>query len=211
MTNAFVVLALDTGLDVQAARRLGDYRQLDDQALTSALEQVHVQRSGPVDWPPHLRAVRRLVAIIDDGRTVERRVFEAGEDEARALRALFAAWPGKPVEAIAWRASDARLLAARAFCHDIALPAGWRDDAAAGLAEALGYAAGEHADRHSETELMRVLRDDDATDEAGDRLAARATRRYRLWLRWLAGLGAIDAAERARREAMLNTATPERA
>lgn len=199
MTAAVVALALDTGLDVGAARRLGDYERLDDADLTSAFEQVRLQRTGRIDWPPHLRAVRGLAAVIDSGRAIRRLDIgpDADMDEATRLRGLFSAWPDQGAAAVAWHAADLDLLAARALMHDLPLPERWCGDRVLGLADELAFPAAE-AGFDAELELHQLL-GHGATKERDP--AARAEGRYRLWLRLQVGRGRMSPDERRRREA----------
>lgn len=199
MTVGVVALALDTGLDVGAARRLGDYEQLDDADLTSAFEQVRLQRTGRIAWPPHLRAVRGLAAVIDSGRAIRRLDVDAdaGLDEATRLRRLFAAWPGAGAEAVAWRAADLQLLAARALMYDLPLPEGWCLDGFLGLADALGFPTAE-AEPDTELECQQLF-GVGAAAHCGP--AARAEGRYRLWLRLQVARGRMSPEERHQREA----------
>ncbi len=67
MTTATVALVAHTALDVEAARRLADYGELDDAGVARALEQVHMQRWGRADLPGHLRRIESLAAVVDDG------------------------------------------------------------------------------------------------------------------------------------------------
>lgn len=210
MRPVTITLALDTALDITAARRLHDYGQLEDANVQRALEQVYIQRVGRVDWPAHLCLIRHIGVVYEQGDTVRAATIASGEDEAGALSQLFELWPAATDAVVAWQRDTAALIAARAFLHDIAIPAGLRDGPRIALADELNPVglASVTPEHDAESELAHLLGGQDmhAHDDPGLRVRARASNRYRWWLRWQHGRACIDGAERERREAALQAA-----
>lgn len=209
MTAATVVLVAHTALDVDAARRLADYGELDDAGVARALEQVHMQRWGRSDLPAHLCRIESLAAVIDDGG-VPCLIRASADNERTRLETLFAAWPATAVELVDWSGAGRALLAARALAHDIVLPAGFGVVSACALGERVAPAPADHPAPAAqvERECLRLMAGLKASaNPAGP--VRRALARYRLWLRWQYVTGCIDADERKAREARLAVITDE--
>jgi len=207
---ATIALALDTALDITAARRLHDYGELDDANVQRALEQSYIQRVGRIDWPAHLRVIRHVGVVVEQGDAVRVAAIAADGNEAFALSRLFAQWPDRPGAVVAWQADTVALIAARAFLHDIGMPAGLRDGPRIALADDLDTTStASAAPAHdTESELARLLdgRDMDTGDDPTRRVQAMAINRYRWWLRWQHCQARIDDSERVRRETALQAA-----
>ncbi|MGB7754896.1 MAG: hypothetical protein WBL23_02380 [Salinisphaera sp.] len=205
MTTATVALVAHTALDVEAARRLADYGELDDAGVARALEQVHMQRWGRADLPGHLRRIESLAAVVDDGHTLFLVGAQSADGEAVRLRELFAAWPEGPVELVDWSGAGQALLSARALAHDLALPADFLATRSRALGERIAPAPLDHPVPAAQLELecLRLMAGLDASNDAPAPVM-RAAARYRLWLRWQYVTGVLDAEARAVREARLS-------
>lgn len=201
MTSAKLILATRTALDIDTARRLTDYGDLDDAGVARALEQVYMQRWGCADLPGHLRRIEALAAIVDDG--TELRLIQPGSvDESARLVDLFAAWPSVATDLIDWGGSEHGLLTARALANEIVLPPTFFEGATCALAELVAPACLGHTVPTAQVEqeclwLMGGL-------EPNANMVTRVVARYRLWLRWQYCRGCIDAGTRAARETRLS-------
>lgn len=203
MTTATVVLAAYTALDVDAARRLADYGELDDAGVARALEQVHMQRWGRADLPGHLCRIEALAAVIDDGCTLSM-VGSTSANERERLNELLAVWPADAAELVDWSGAARALLAARTLAHDMVLPQGFSAARTRALGARVAPAPADHPAPEAEVELdcLRLMAGLDPSN-ARPAPVARAIARYRLWLRWQYVTGALDADDRAAREARL--------
>src|SRR5699024_776147 len=115
-----IALGVGTALDVDTARQLHDYGDLDDAGVASALEQTGLQRMSVLRWPGYLTRLTRVAAVIDDGAEVVLAGFAAAtpEQERGMIESLFAVLPDTADgRAVAWRADDWELLLQRAYRH----------------------------------------------------------------------------------------------
>lgn len=192
MTLPAVVLVVQTGLDVQAARRLGDYGDLDDASVARALEQVHVQRWGHFKPPGYLTRIEALAAVIDDGDG-SRLIRPAPALESVRLDDLAASWPWHDSALVDWDGTTQALLAARALTHDLVMPQTLETSTGYALARCVGCAAADQSmpSEQVELECLRLMGGLESDDEPPD-IVSRVLARYQLWLRWQHCTGRID-------------------
>jgi hypothetical protein len=191
-----IVLATSTELDVDAARALNEYGDLDDQGVARGLEQVHMQRWGRADCPAHLIRLSRVAALVEQGTELRLRHWDLAGcgDEASLLQALFDAWPTQDGAVVDWHGDIVGLLMARACRHGLVIPAMLQQrQTHVGLGGCLAPAALDHpADPDEvESEYYRLS----GHESAPRLLTERAVARYRLWLAWQASQGSLSAAE----------------
>lgn len=191
MTDTTVVLATRTELDIQAARQLGDYAQLDDESVRRAVEQIHVQRQLPL--PAYLRRITALAAVIDDGRQLQLLSLD-GQDRASLLPGLWAVWPAG-AWLVDWDRSSWGLLVARAMMNMQVLPAGFSGCRQCGLVDYVAAGAmSTQADANQELAGLRLMTDQIDTSQAPS-LSTLACARYQLWSRWQYCAGALAYAD----------------
>lgn len=203
MKPSAVALAVSTALDVDAARQLRDYGDLDDAGVARALEQVHMQRWGRTDCPAHLLRINALAAVIESGRQLRRVELRAtnSDEEARLLSTLFEHWPRMEGAVVDWQNQSMPVLMARACRHGLVIPPTLASARQVGLVEHVApMASGHPADREAiEREYCQLQA---YTLRAGS-LADRAVARYRTWLAWQTSQGEMMAAERDARVSAL--------
>ena len=198
MRPTSIVIALSSALDVDAARRLNDYGDLDDAGVARALEQVHMQRWGRTDCPAHLRRITGIAAVVEHGRTLRVLEFDAGTSEADLLSALLADCPVDAGTLVDWSGEAGALLLARACRHALVVPGSLSMAERVALAERVAPARPGHpaAPSQVEDEYHQLH---DRTVGAGS-LKDRAVARYRAWLAWQVCCGDLLAVEHTARE-----------
>lgn len=187
-------------IDVEAARCLNDYGDLDDAGVVRALEQLHMQRWGRTDCPAHLRRLTGVAAVVESGRQLRLVDLTADtpEQEAELLSSLFDSWPRMEGALVDWCGDVAPLMMARACRHELSVPAALATSRHVDLVDCVApMPSGHPADRdvveaeYHQLQQRRIRR---------DCLVDRAVARYRTWLAWQASQGSMLAVERSARE-----------
>lgn len=187
-------------LDVEAARGLNDYGDLDDAGVTRALEQVHMQRWGRTDCPAHLRRLTGLAAVVESGRQLRLVELDAStvEQEAEMLAGLFDVWPRMDGALVDWCGDVVPLLMARACRHELTIPETLAASRRVNLVDCVAPMPGGHpADRDVVEAEYHQLQQRSIRRGC---LVDRAVARYRTWLAWQTSQGTMVAAERSARE-----------
>lgn len=208
MRPATIVLATATEIDVDAARRLNDYGDLDDASVARALEQVHMQRWGRVDCPAHLIRMAGVAAMVEQGAELRLHHWDLArnEDEATLLQALFDVWPTARGAIVDWQGASVNLLMARACRGGLVVPSALRRQTQVSLVECVAPVAADHpADSAAVEAEYHRLADHGLAPTS---LVAKAAARYRVWLAWQASQSRLSQAEYKARLDALARETP---
>ncbi len=208
-----MVIAAQAVLDIDAARRLADYDDLDDAGITRAVEQLHTQRWGRWDLPAHLAAIDRLCVVIVERGHVRRVDLsrQALGSESALLDALVDVMPATRADLVDWDGHDVATLLARCVATDRQLPRALAGAATHHLAGWVAPTAADHPapDRAFEDECRAIFAAQDAvvTTTPGS-IAARASARTRLWWRLAHATCRLHPSRRADLETQLAALEP---